>query len=444
MRVKALPENPGPAAWRAILPDTESLPVLNTAEVADWLIIGAGFAGLSAARRLQKETANDRIVVLEAKRLAEGPAGRNSGFMIDLPHDLSSGDYGGQLEKDFTTIKQNRQAIAFAKEAVETLKIPKEAFREIGKLNGAASNKGLKNNKNYAAHLCNLGESHEELDAKQMQEITGISYYRGGLFTPGTVMLQPALYIQSLGTKLISNRFHIYENSPVIDLKNKDQIWEAQTPHGVVIAPKVILAVNGHIENFGYFKRKLMHIFTYGSMTRVLSKEECNRLGGLSEWNITSADPLGTTVRRITGLGGDRIIVRNGFTYEPSMLPRIAVQKKVYRTHARSFNARFPMLKDIKPEYQWGGHLTLSLNNVAAFGEVENNLYAASCQNGLGTVKGTLHGMAAADLAMGKDNKLLRQLKRTANPRLLPPEPIAKIGATARLRWGEWLAGKEL
>ena len=86
----------------------------------------------------------------------------------------------------------------------------------------------------------------------------------------------------------------------------------------------------------------------------------------------------------------------------------------------------------------------MSLNNVAAFGEVENNLYAASCQNGLGTVKGTLHGMAAADLAMGKDNKLLRQLKRTANPRLLPPEPIAKIGATARLRWGEWLAGKEL
>ena len=40
-------------------------------------------------------------------------------------------------------------------------------------------------------------------------------------------------------------------------------------------------------------------------MTRVLSKKECNRLGGFSKWNITSADPLGTTVRRITGLGGD-------------------------------------------------------------------------------------------------------------------------------------------
>ena len=35
MRFKALPQNPGPAPWRAILHDTENLPVLNTAEVAD-------------------------------------------------------------------------------------------------------------------------------------------------------------------------------------------------------------------------------------------------------------------------------------------------------------------------------------------------------------------------------------------------------------------------
>ena len=104
MKIQALPRNPGPAPWRAILPATENLPVLNTAEVVDWLIFGADFAGLSAARRLQHEAANDRIVVLEAKRLAEGPAGRSSGSMINLPHDLSSEDYGGQLEKDFTTI----------------------------------------------------------------------------------------------------------------------------------------------------------------------------------------------------------------------------------------------------------------------------------------------------------------------------------------------------
>ena len=67
---------------------------------ADFLVIGAGFAGLSAARRLNQLQPDAKIVVLEACEVGEGPAGRNSGFMIDLPHDLSSDDYLGSVEKD--------------------------------------------------------------------------------------------------------------------------------------------------------------------------------------------------------------------------------------------------------------------------------------------------------------------------------------------------------
>ena len=67
---------------------------------ADYLVIGAGFAGLSAARRLNQLQPDAKIVVLEACEVGEGPAGRNSGFMIDLPHDLSSDDYLGSVEKD--------------------------------------------------------------------------------------------------------------------------------------------------------------------------------------------------------------------------------------------------------------------------------------------------------------------------------------------------------
>ena len=56
---------------------------------ADYLIIGGGFAGLSAARRLNQLEPTAKIVVLEACDIGEGPAGRNSGFMIDLPHNLA-------------------------------------------------------------------------------------------------------------------------------------------------------------------------------------------------------------------------------------------------------------------------------------------------------------------------------------------------------------------
>ena len=52
-------------------------------------------------------------------------------------------------------------------------------------------------------------------------------------------------------------------------------------------------------------------------------------------------------------------------------------------------------------EYRWGGRLALTRNGVSVFGELDDNLYSANVQNGLGTAKGTFQGMMAADLACG-------------------------------------------
>jgi glycine/D-amino acid oxidase-like deaminating enzyme len=437
-------KNPGPSAWNELLPEREPLPSLSSNLTSDWLIVGAGFAGLSAARRVLQEAPNDSVVILDAQGLASGPAGRNSGFMIDLPHDLASDDYGGQIENDSKTIKQNRYAINFAKETVEALQLPKECFKEIGKINGAATAKGMRHNHDYAKHLSKLGEKYEYLDANSMKDITGTNYYKGGLFTPGTVMIQPALYIRALGEKILSNRVRLYESSPVEELNKIGSDWQAKTPKGLVTASKVILAVNGNIENFGYFQNSLLHIYTYGSITQKLTPDQIKILGGKKEWGITPADPLGTTVRRISGIGGDRIVIRNRFTYNPNMSPNKSILDNVLRSHVKSFSDRFPMLKDIKLSQTWGGHLTLSRNNVAAFGELKPGLFSACCQNGLGTVKGTLHGLAAADLAMGKKTALVKQLLNNPKPKKLPFKPLTKIAVSSRIKLGELLAGKEL
>ena len=102
------------------------------------------------------------------------------------------------------------------------------------------------------------------------------------------------------------------------------------------------------------------------------------------------------------------------------------------------------MLKGIKLEKTWGGHLTLSRNNVAAFGELKSGLFSACCQNGLGTVKGTLHGLAAADFAMGKRTALVKQLLNSPGPKRLPFKPVTRIAVSSRIKLGELLAGKEL
>ena len=93
IRVDQKPADLGRSGWDAILPARQPQPPLKDDSSCDYLIVGAGFAGLSAAWRIRQLDAKARIVILEAQQVASGPSGRNSGFMIDLPHALASGSY---------------------------------------------------------------------------------------------------------------------------------------------------------------------------------------------------------------------------------------------------------------------------------------------------------------------------------------------------------------
>ncbi len=441
--VRRLPRDPGPAGWNRLLPEPEPATPLEGAQTTDWLVIGAGFAGLAAAQRLSQVCPGDRITLLDATRVADGPAGRNSGFMIDLPHDLASGDYGGSLDSDIAQTGDNRIAIDFAREMAEEFSLPDEAFTVSGKINASATEKGDRLNRDYAAHLAPMGERFEMLDAVQMRELTGIDYYRGGLRTPGTAMIQPARFVRGIARGLCAKGVTLHELSPVTRLERRGD-WVATTPAGRMTAPRVILAVNGHLNSFGFAAGRLMHIFTYASMTRALAPDEVSRLGGRAAWGVTPADPMGTTVRRISGTGGDRIVVRNRFTFDPSMEVDTARIARVSRDHDRAFRARFPMLDGVQMEYRWGGRLCLSRNNVQVVRELDRGLFSACCQNGLGTTKGTLAGMLAADLATDRPSPALDRMLASDAPRRLPPEPLARFGANLRLRWAETRAGEEL
>jgi glycine/D-amino acid oxidase-like deaminating enzyme len=143
-----------------------------------------------------------------------------------------------------------------------------------------------------------------------MQRITGSEYYLSGLLTPKTVTIQAAAYVRGFAAGL-SRTVDIYENSPVIAMERADGVWKVCTPQGSVSASKVILSVNGHLQSFGFLKQRLMHIFLYASMTRALSVEEVRKLGGEPSWGVAPANPFGSSVRKISGVGGHRILMRN-------------------------------------------------------------------------------------------------------------------------------------
>jgi glycine/D-amino acid oxidase-like deaminating enzyme len=178
-------------------------------------------------------------------------------------------------------------------------------------------------------------------------------------------------------------------------------------------------------------------------MTRKLAPDEVKSLGGKSKWGLTSADAMGSSIRRISGIGGDRILVRNRWSYNPSMEVSDSFMGSVSNSHISSFNARFQMLNKVTMEHCWGGRLCLSLNNVYAQGEVEEGIYSACCQNGLGTAKGTAIGIIAAEKASGSNESLVPNFKVEDPPKNLLPKPLMWIGVNSYMRWKELMSGKE-
>ncbi|MFD2205645.1 hypothetical protein [Kiloniella antarctica] len=209
-------------------------------------------------------------------------------------------------------------------------------------------------------------------------------------------------------------------------------------------SPKIVVANNGHLESFGFARGRLMHIFLYASMTPELDANAVTLLGGQSRLGITPADPMGTTVRRIDSpLGGNRIVTRTCASFLPDMKASKAGLARAVGVQEQKFNARFPVLAGMKMEYSWAGHLCLSKNNVSVMREIDQNVFSACCQNGLGTARGTMTGMGATELASGHRSEITQAFVSEAAPQKLPPRSLSTIGANVFLRWKEWCAGRE-
>ena len=75
--------NDSTCSWINDLPPRTNIKSLQSNEDSEWLIIGAGYTGLSAARKLGQLYPNQKIILVDAQLAGEGASGRNSGYLVD-------------------------------------------------------------------------------------------------------------------------------------------------------------------------------------------------------------------------------------------------------------------------------------------------------------------------------------------------------------------------
>lgn len=433
------PAADGVNGWWESLPPSAPAETVSSQRRYDWVVIGGGITGLCAARRLAELAPDASVALVEADRIGRTTAGRNSGFFVDLPHDISSESYSRSVEADKADVRLQRHGIDYVRSVVRERNIDCD-WRDDGKFHAAVNRKGQRALTHFAQGLTRIGEPFEWLDEAQIQAVTGTDFYCGALFTPGCSTVQPAALMRGLAATLPAN-VKVFEMSAVRAIEQRGDTKMLTFVSGAIAARNVILCTNAYAATFGGHPNGLLPVYTFASMTRPMYAHEIARLGGRYSWALIPADPMGTTVRR---LATDRICIRNHFAFRPGLEVSRADLEKAKSLHQRSFDRRFPMLEEVELQYTWGGPLCLSANNGALFGQRSDGVFEAVGCNGLGLSRGSASGKLIAEYALGQSSELVRQLLSQPHPRSLPVRPISDVAVTAAIWVKEFTAGAEL
>lgn len=436
-----LPNDDRSCGWYAALPEPLPAKRLSGERTADYVVIGAGFAGLAAARRLAEHLPQSRILLVDAQRIGYGASGRNSGFVIDLPHKFALEHPDPQHKQRLLGL--NRAAIDQLHTLIGRHGIDCQ-WSHAGKYQGAVGERGLAYLEHFEKLLADLGEPYRMVERDELAGVLGNRYYSRAIFTPGCYLMQPAALVRGLGASLPEN-VEILEESPIQRLeKEADGQWLLHGNNGSIRTPRVLLGTSIFTQEFGYLRNRLLPVMTFASWTRPLTDAEMSAVGIQADWGLTPADHAGTTVRMTQDR---RLIIRNTYKHVPRYGRSVGAgtRAKIHNDHRKAFLARYPQLCGVPFTHTWGGAYAISRNFTNYFGQLDDGLFATACDNGVGAAWGTISGTLLADRVVGAQSTLLGDIQAvTGMPSLNPPEPFLGLGVRTRIRWAAWNSRSEV
>ena len=177
--------------------------------ICDYLIVGAGYTGLSAARKLYEIKKTSKIIVVDAQLAGEGGSGRNSGYLVD-----TTLNDGFTSNKDINNYKTKTKiydlGIKTVKKYIKEFQVDCD-WNECGKF-FASSNKGDKKIlENFSDTLSKLGFENNLLSNKELKKRLGTNFYNIALHTKGGILLHPGKLVRAMIDTLPENVI-LFEN----------------------------------------------------------------------------------------------------------------------------------------------------------------------------------------------------------------------------------------
>ncbi|MFL2459307.1 MAG: NAD(P)/FAD-dependent oxidoreductase, partial [Candidatus Pseudothioglobus sp.] len=294
--------------WVDLIHPREPSKRLTTDLDARWVIIGAGFTGLSCARRLAELNPNEKIILLEAREIGQSASGRNSGYAVAHSH-FSGGYQKSQLEHYQRIDRINQTGLNSLKSIIENSQIECD-YKDSGIYHMAADKNSSEECEQFEDYLQKREIEHTKLSKDQINMELGTNWYLKGVKVKNGALVQPAKLVFGLADSLPSN-VELYENSPVLQI-DKGRVNTIKTPSSILKAENIIMACNYEPIANGKLKQRVVGVTLSGSITRVLNQDEVELLGTEPSWGVLSLHSGGATVRLTED---KRISIRNTAEY---------------------------------------------------------------------------------------------------------------------------------
>ena len=430
--------NDNECSWINDLNTRSNIKSLSSNLYCEWLIVGAGYTGLSAARKLGQLYPNKKIIIVDAQLAGEGASSRNSGYLVD-----TTLNDGFTSNKELENYKKKADIYKLGIEAVK--KFIKEHqvncdWNECGKYFASSKEEDKRILENFSETLSKLGFQHNILFNKDLKKRLGTNFYNIALHTKGGILLHPGKLVRAMIDTLPEN-VDLYENSQLLKWNNSNGSINCNFKNGSIKTIKVIFATNGFFKSLGIKTNYNFPITLTASMTRSLTNGEFKLIGEPKEWGVLPVKPMGATIRMTKDR---RILIRNtAEVHNPFMMSKSVLDKRSMKQKI-GIKKRFPQLPDDIIQSTWSGIVSRTRNSSQIFEKLNDNIYVAGCYNGSGIGVGTLFGEQIAIKASNENTSEIETIEARKKVTWLPPQPFLDLGVKARLMFERLRARSEI
>jgi len=425
-------------SWIQDLIPRTKIKTLQSNDDCEWLVVGAGYTGLSAARKLGQLYQNQKVILVDAQLAGEGASSRNSGYLVD-----TTLNDGFTSNKELDNYKKKTDIYDLGIDAVKKFINEYQVdcdWNECGKYFASSKIEDEKILRNFSNTLIKLGFNHDLLSKSELSKSLGTSFYNVALHTKGGILLHPGKLVRAMIDVLPKN-VCLYENSSLLNWNKTKDIISCKFKNGKINTRNIIFATNGFLKSLGIKSNYNFPITLTASMTRPLTDDEFKSIGQPKEWGVLPVRPMGATIRMTKD---KRILIRNtAEVHNPFKMSEFDLEKRSINQRI-GIKKRFPQLPKDIIQSSWSGVVSRTRNSSQIFEKIDKNVFAAGCYNGSGIGVGTLFGEQIAIKASEENTKEIETIEARNKPTRLPPQPFLNLGVKIRLMYERLRAVKDI